>query len=364
MQVPINNAELRSRKSQVKKKSTGESPMYEEINTRGINIITITKLLKGLDVYIAKLIKENFLDKYNDDVFIDITYIDRGSSHCFMKMSMIDFINYLTDPYTEEAINRDPSNSINEIIQKNLLYRSKKIIYFIYDNSQNKIIRFRNVFYDIHHHPEKIFDHNIGNILTGKTTEEKEMIGVYDVNGNYKLPIPYGTHSEPNYCSLNNLLDNYARYGIELPQCLILMGCRTLRRTNSKLPIVLVSSTRTHKGHILPYQSTVNQVNSHQNSDPTSLLVRSNSNRLHKNQYANFILNNSSFNDLNIYSYNNNNNNNNNNNIPNKFEFNTFRKKYLEKNSAATNTNIKNAYRRFMNKRLSFAMNISKPKKT
>jgi hypothetical protein len=46
---------------------------------------------------------------------------------------------------------------------------------------------------------------------------------------------------------------------------------------------------------------------------------------------------------------------------PNNFEFRTFKQKYLNKNSKATNTNINDAYRNFMKKRLSFAMNISNP---
>jgi hypothetical protein len=46
---------------------------------------------------------------------------------------------------------------------------------------------------------------------------------------------------------------------------------------------------------------------------------------------------------------------------PNNFEFTIFKQKYLNKNSTATNTNINNAYRNFMKKRLSFAMNISNP---
>jgi len=46
---------------------------------------------------------------------------------------------------------------------------------------------------------------------------------------------------------------------------------------------------------------------------------------------------------------------------PNNFEFRTFTQKYLNKNSKATNTNINTAYRNFMKKRLSFAMNISNP---
>jgi hypothetical protein len=45
---------------------------------------------------------------------------------------------------------------------------------------------------------------------------------------------------------------------------------------------------------------------------------------------------------------------------PNNFEF-LFKQKYLNKNSNATNTNINTAYRNFMKKRLSFAMNISNP---
>ncbi len=46
---------------------------------------------------------------------------------------------------------------------------------------------------------------------------------------------------------------------------------------------------------------------------------------------------------------------------PNNFEFRTFKQKYLNKNSKATNTNINDAYRNFMKKRLLFAMNISNP---
>lgn len=46
---------------------------------------------------------------------------------------------------------------------------------------------------------------------------------------------------------------------------------------------------------------------------------------------------------------------------PNNFEFRIFKQKYLNKNSKATNTNINDAYRNFMKKRLSFAMNISNP---
>jgi hypothetical protein len=46
---------------------------------------------------------------------------------------------------------------------------------------------------------------------------------------------------------------------------------------------------------------------------------------------------------------------------PNNFEFRTFKQKYLNKNSKATNTNINTAYRNFMINRLLFAMNISNP---
>ena len=46
---------------------------------------------------------------------------------------------------------------------------------------------------------------------------------------------------------------------------------------------------------------------------------------------------------------------------PNNFEFTIFKQKHLNKNSTATNTNINNAYRNFMKKRLSYAMNISNP---
>lgn len=53
--------------------------------------------------------------------------------------------------------------------------------------------------------------------------------------------------------------------------------------------------------------------------------------------------------------------NRNNTPTPNNFEFRTFKQKYLNKNSTATNTNINNVYRNFMKKRLSYAMNISNP---
>ena len=128
MQVPVNNKSLRNSKRQQHTSNNNIAlPTYEEISTRGINIITITKLLIGLEPKISEAIKKNILDMYKKGVFIIIIYNDKSTPIFITKISMIKFINYLTDPYTNDAIRRQPTDDIREIIDQKKSY----IVYMI-----------------------------------------------------------------------------------------------------------------------------------------------------------------------------------------------------------------------------------------
>jgi hypothetical protein len=58
MQVPVNNKPLRNSKKLQESNKNNITPTYELISTRGINIITITKLLIGLEPEISESIKK------------------------------------------------------------------------------------------------------------------------------------------------------------------------------------------------------------------------------------------------------------------------------------------------------------------
>ena len=371
MFVPVNNRPLRNSKRQQHNINNNITPRYETISTRGINIITTAKLLVGFDIEVAASIKKNILDMYKNNIFIIILYNNNSTPIFIKKMSMIKFINYLINPNTNDAIIREPTDDINKIRDYKLLYKSKKITYIIYDKKLKSITQFNNVFYDIHHHPKNIFNHTLSNLT--KTDLEIDMNGIYYLDGR-KLSIPVNNNTSTE-CSLNTLLDSY---GTQLPRCIILLGCRTLKRTNM---------TGTSKGLVASYKTFIgkkinlsnrgaNQVNS---AEPNSGLYRQPSQDLSNTEYQDTPLyNNTDFNNKaftvvsirniirNIHSNNNNNtsnNNNNNNNTPtpNNFEFKTFKQKYLEKNTNASEKNIIKEYKKYIKKRLSFAMNTSSP---
>jgi hypothetical protein len=385
MFVPVNNKSLRNSKRQQPNSNNNITPRYEIISTRGINIITISKLLVGFDVDIAALIKKNIFDMYKKNIFIIILYNNNSIPIFIKKMSMINFINYLTNPYTNDAKVREPTDDINIIRDYKLLYKSKKITYIIYNKKLNLHMRFKNVFYDIHHHSENILNQTLSNLA--KSELEREINGIYDLDG-HKLPIPVYNKTSSE-CSLNTLLDSY---GKELPQCIILLGCRTLKRTNvTGTSKGLVASSKTFIGREINLSSRgSNQVSSEESN---CVLYRHPSAELHQEEYQdtplnknNTNFNNESFSIANIKKIirniriNNNNNNNNtpnnntpnnntpNNNTPNNntptpnnFEFETFKQNYLKKNTHANEKTIIKAYNKYMKKRLSFAMNASSP---
>ena len=292
MQVPVNNKEFRNRKKLQENNKNNITPTYELIYTRGINIITITKLLIGLEPEISESIKKNILDMYKKDVFIIIIYNDNSTPIFITKMSMITFINYLTDPNTNDAKRRNPTDDISKIIRNKLLYRSKKIVYRIYDKKSKNLFRFNNVFYDIHHHPNVIVNHNLGNESTARTELERSIIGKYYLDGRrFDIPVDSNKMCE---CSLNTLLDSY---GKQLPQCIILIGCRTLTRTNQRALRILVASNTSFTGTKLNRnrRPAVNFFSSgEQNSNAP--FYRQPSEKLHQGQYSNNLNNNNNHN--------------------------------------------------------------------
>jgi hypothetical protein len=332
MKVPVSNQAFRNSRNQ---------PQFEKIDTRGINIITITKLLTPLDTSIANTIKEKILDMYKRNVYISIIFNNNGIPILIKeRMPMILFINYLTNPHTNDAKKRSPTNNLEEFIHKKLIYRSKKIIFRINDENSNRNYLVKNLFYDIHHHPKVIFNHILFDESKVGTQQQQDIIGKYYLGGS-RLTLPKGVDGEFN---LNNLLDSY---GNTLPDCIILIGCRTLIRTNINPRSLHIGSLRTFAGSKYRSDST-NQFP----SDPSNgnlgfgPFYRSQSDNLHNSQY------NQNINKINSFEQNN-------NNITNQSELETFKIIYLQNNPNASNKNINTAYRNFMNTNLSLQMNIT-----
>ena len=197
----------------------------------------------------------------------------------------------------------------------------------------------------------------MGNESTAKTELEKSIIGKYYLDGR-KFNIPVDTNKMCE-CSLNTLLDSY---GTQLPQCIILIGCRTLTRTNKNALRILVASNKTFMGTKLNRHSTVNYLSSDEQCS-NAPMYRQASADLHNKQYSSlnnnnnvrFINNQNRYNIANIRKSIANNNNNNNNNL-NEVEYRTFRNIYLKKHPRTTKNIIMKEYKKYMKKRLSFAM--------
>jgi hypothetical protein len=344
-------------------------PYYNAISTRGINVITMTKLLKPLDSSIAESIKENILDQYNNNnVSIIIIFNNKKKPYFIAKISMRQFINYLTDTRTNDANMENPTNNIKKILEKKLLYRSKKFVYIIYNKQSKLKTEFKNVFYNIQHHPLYVFD-----MVFGSGGNSKDIFGKYYLDKPRKLKIPVDVGKQ-NTCSLNSLFDSYKP---ELPQCIILLGCRTLARVpnNHTTPIKLLTSTTTFLG--APFETLApRNTFSSENANNYSAVYRTPSSTLRDWQFRlSHLKNNTSNNTSNNKSLNNNNLNknsnieisdeyieniirNNNQNNLNDFEYKTFKEKYKKKNQNASFNTIRNEYKKFMKKRLLFALTM------
>ena len=113
------------------------------INTRNINIITIPKLVKSLDIIAAEKIKRFLYDKYDENTVIQNYYCtaDANSRNIrnlilITEMPIIEFINYLINPNTPDARIKKEIKNQNIILKEKLLYRSKKLLYKIIEKKK------------------------------------------------------------------------------------------------------------------------------------------------------------------------------------------------------------------------------------